>query len=256
MSLRKVGLDEYAHLDSILHRWEPKCRLVSLLILIFAFSFVRNLRLLPLMVTVTIALYALSHLPFSFLAARLRYPGLFLTIPLLLLPFWAGNTILLQIGALALRQEGCRAALLIFTRFISILTVSIILFGVAPFLTTIKTMRALGLPAMLADMTLLAYRYLYEIGDDWTKMETATRLRGFQPRYLDKRILTMLAALVGSLLARSYERSERVYKAMKLRGYDRMSYTRAQSQIHQRDILMLSSVLTIAASLVIAQITL
>lgn len=43
-------------------------------------------------------------------------------------------------------------------------------------------MRALGLPAVLADMTLLSYRYIYEIGDDLETMETAMGLRGFRPR--------------------------------------------------------------------------
>jgi energy-coupling factor transporter transmembrane protein EcfT len=43
-------------------------------------------------------------------------------------------------------------------------------------------MRALGLPAVLADMTLLSYRYIYEIGDDLEAMETAMGLRGFRAR--------------------------------------------------------------------------
>jgi len=59
----KLLLDEYAHLDSPLHRWEPRCRLIGLMALILGFSFVRDLRLLPAMIAASFALYAVSRLP-------------------------------------------------------------------------------------------------------------------------------------------------------------------------------------------------
>jgi cobalt/nickel transport system permease protein len=50
-------------------------------------------------------------------------------------------------------------------------------------------------------------------------MRRATVLRGFRPRQLSRRNLQVYAALAGSLLIRSYQQSEQVYKAMQLRGY-------------------------------------
>jgi cobalt/nickel transport system permease protein len=150
-----LGLDEYADLDSPIHRWEPRYKLAGLMALILAFSFVQDLRLLPAMLVVTALLYAVSNLPVSFLLTRLRYPGSFLLIVAILLPFLSGSTVLLYIGPLALRLEGCLELLRIVTKFASILTVGLVLFGTAPFLTIIKAMRALGLPPILADMTLL-----------------------------------------------------------------------------------------------------
>ena len=72
------GLDEYAHLDSRLHHWEPRCKFVGLVALIFAFSFVQDLRLLPVMLTVTAGVYGVSRMPLSFLLTRLRAPGFFI----------------------------------------------------------------------------------------------------------------------------------------------------------------------------------
>jgi cobalt/nickel transport system permease protein len=85
-------------------------------------------------------------------------------------------------------------------------------------------MRRLGLPVILADMTLLAYRYLYEIADTLATMQQAMRLRGFgqaRQRWLriNGQAMQQRAMLAGNLLIRSYEQSERVYKAMRLRGY-------------------------------------
>jgi cobalt/nickel transport system permease protein len=251
----KLDLDEYAHLDSALHRWEPKCKLVGLFILAFAFSFVRDLRLLPAMLGVACAVYVASGLPFSFLTTRLRYPGLFLLVPAVLLPFVSGSTVLLSIGPLALRQEGCLAALLIVTRFVSILTITLVLFGSAPFLTTIKAMLALGLPPILADMTLLAYRYIFQIGGDLERMETAMGLRGFKARRPNAHTLGVLASLSGSLLVRSYEQSERVYNAMALRGYGRSQRSfDGFDRVRSRDAIVFVGVLLVAVSFVGAEV--
>ncbi|MGB3128425.1 MAG: CbiQ family ECF transporter T component, partial [Dehalococcoidia bacterium] len=120
--------------------------------LIFAFSFVQDLRMLPAMVLVTALVYGISRLPVSFMLSRLRYPSFFLLAVVVLLPFLSGQTVVASIGPLDLRQEGLVAVLLIATRFLCILTVGLVMFGTASFLTTLKAMRSLGLPAILTDM--------------------------------------------------------------------------------------------------------
>ncbi|MGB7519918.1 MAG: CbiQ family ECF transporter T component, partial [Spirulinaceae cyanobacterium] len=161
----KLALDRYAYLDSVIHQWEQRSKLIALLPLIFAFAFVEHLILLPAMLLLTATLFYLSRLPFSFLLSRLRYPGWFILGVVIFLPFVAGDTALFSLGFLEIKQEGCLQVLLIITRFLCILTVSLILFGTAPFLTSIKALRSLGLPDTIVDMMLLSYRYLEELGD-------------------------------------------------------------------------------------------
>lgn len=227
-------LDDYADLDSIIHRWNPRLKLVGLFGLIFAFASVETLALIPVMGVSTLALYGASGLPFAYLRRRLRYPGMFLLGIILLLPWLSGETVLWQWGWLTLRLEGCLTVALIASRFLCILTVGLVLLGTMPFLTTLKAMRSLGLPALLADMTLLTYRYLYEVAENLTTMRRAMGLRGFgsnQRNHHSKRLafvpdgrdLNLLASLTGSLFIRSYEQSERIYKAMRLRGYGQHS---------------------------------
>jgi cobalt/nickel transport system permease protein len=124
-----------------------------------------------------------------------------------------------SLGPFDLHEDGLFSALLIAIRFVSILTVVLVLFGSAPFLKTIKAMRALYLPALLADMILLTFRYLNELGDDLRRMRTSMKLRGFRSKHFSIRGLRTLAWVGGSLLVHSYERSDTVYKAMILRGY-------------------------------------
>ncbi len=215
----KFILDQHAHLNSPIHRWDPRFKMIGFILLIFTFSFISQLYLLPAMVLVTFTILWISKLPWSFVLNRLRYPSFFVAVVIILLPFISGDSVLFEIGPVDIKEEGIESALLIAVRFISILVLGIILFGTAPLLTSIRAMRSLGLPSILADMTLLTFRYLFEIGNYLHQMETALRLRGFNARRFSPRGFGTLAWLGGSILVRSYERSEWVYKAMIMRGY-------------------------------------
>ena len=160
-----ITLENYVPGRSPIHRWPPTQKLVSLGALIFAFAMVQRHWLIIPMVTVTVALYGLSDLPLRFLRQRLSYPGLFIVAVVILLPFTSGETVLGQWGVICLRQEGLEATALIVSRFLSILSLGFILFGTTPFLTLIQSLRRLGLPPLMADMALLTYRYLHDIGD-------------------------------------------------------------------------------------------
>jgi len=247
----RLGLDDYAYLDSPLHRWEPRCKLIGLMALVFAFSQVQNLGLLPPMLVMAALLLAMSKLPIAFWLSRLRAPGAFLLIMVVLLPVISGVTIIGRVGPLAVRLEGCVQAGLLSAKFVAIVTTGLVLFGTAPFLTSVKAMRALGLPSLLADMTLFSYRYIHVIGQDLETMEIAMRLRGLRQHRLGNRVLTVLSSLAGSILVRSYERSERVHKAMLLRGYGRAPRVRCETRIGGGDILGLILALSAAAGLVV-----
>ncbi|HSM81183.1 MAG TPA: cobalt ECF transporter T component CbiQ [Nodosilinea sp.] len=219
-----TSFDTYVHRESVMHRWSPRLKLISLVGLMFAFATVRQLALVPWMLGLAALLYGLSGLPLAFLRQRLSYPGLFILALVVLLPLTVGDTVLAQWGALALRREGLEATLLIVGRFLSILTLGFILLGTTPFLTLLHAMRSLGLPTILADMTLLSYRYLFEIAAMLATMQQAMRLRGFGQRRqrwlrINGQTMEQLAMLAGNLLIRSYEQSDRVYRAMRLRGY-------------------------------------
>jgi cobalt/nickel transport system permease protein len=252
----KLAIDQYANLNSPLHRWDARYKLVGLIILVFAFSFIRDLRMLLAMVVVTAAIYIISGLPARFILRWLRLPSIIILVIVLTLPFLSGETVIASLGPLALRQEGLLAAVLIAVRFACIVTVGITLLGTTPLLNSIKAMRALGLPLIMADMALLTLRYLNELGQDLSWMLTSMRLRGFRQHSFSPGGLKTFAWLSGSLLVRSYERSEWVYKAMILRGYGQPTRPQEEFQAHPEDGLILGAVILIVAALVVGDILL
>ncbi|MBF2056605.1 MAG: cobalt ECF transporter T component CbiQ [Cyanobacterium sp. T60_A2020_053] len=215
----KLLLDQYAHLDSPLHRWQGKSKFIAFFSLIFSFAFVQKLSLLPLVIIITFLLFYISKLPLTFLLSRLKYPGIFIFGVILVLPFFAGETVIFSWGFLSIKSEGILTVILIVTRFVCILTISLVLFGTAPFLVTLKTLKSLGLSPILNDMMLLTYRYLEEISNRLLMMRRALKLKGFNGQKLTLRNLQIIANLISSLLIRSYDQSKLVYQAMILRGY-------------------------------------
>ncbi|MEO1290902.1 MAG: cobalt ECF transporter T component CbiQ, partial [Chloroflexota bacterium] len=194
-----LHIDQYAHLDSPVHRWNPRTKFISLFLLILGFSLVQDLRLVPFMLLITVGVFMTSRLPLSFLLSRLRYPGVFLGALIVILPLFTGETVIFQLGFLSIQSEGVAYMLLVVSRFIAILTISLVIFGTSTFLTTVTTLRSIGIPAILADMLMLTVRYIFEIADALTRMQRAMKLRGFEMTKLDKRSIVQVASLMGSL---------------------------------------------------------
>jgi cobalt/nickel transport system permease protein len=76
----------------------------------------------------------------------------------------------------------------------------------------------LFVPRKLTLLYCLTVRYVGTLRLEYDRLRTAMRVRGFQPR-TDFHTLRSMGHLVGMLLVRSFDRSERVLAAMKCRGF-------------------------------------
>ncbi len=237
---------------SLFGRWEARLKVPAVLLLVFSFAFVRDLNLLPLLVVVAAITYALSGLPLKHLIYRVRLPGFFLLAMAVILPFWSGQTVLWQIGPLALRQEGLLGLLLIAVKFAAILTVVIALFGTTSLPQLTVALRTIGIPWLITDLLLFTYRYLYQLASDLRRMRTAARLRGFTGKSISA--LKPLAFIAGTMLVRSHEQSERVFQAMTMRGYGNSSLPLPLFRPLAADYLLLTGSVFLSLLLIIFQL--
>jgi cobalt/nickel transport system permease protein len=93
----------------------------------------------------------------------------------------------------------------------------ILLTSVTPFAELLRTLRTLGMPALLITVLALMYRYLFVLVDEAERMQRARRSRTFLVRRAQA--WQSLATLAGQLFVRSTERAERIYAAMCARGW-------------------------------------
>jgi cobalt/nickel transport system permease protein len=96
----------------------------------------------------------------------------------------------------------------------------------------------LGCPEKLAQIVFFAVRYLEVIQREYTRLVQAMRLRGFRPGF-NRHTFKTYGYLVGMLLVKSLDRSERILEAMKCRGFRHRFYTLTSFQLTKNDILFI-----------------
>ena len=181
----------------------------------------------------------------------MKLPGLFLLTLALMLPLFAGTTVLVQLGPVSLKKEGCSSLVMIAVRFFCIIALATVLFASVTMAELVGSMRALGLPSLLGDMLLFTHRYIYQLAADYQRARTAARLRGTRMRSLSS--IRTTAYIVGSLLVRSHEKAARVYQSMTLRGYGQQDAAPRKTAPRAVDLIALAACLAVAAGMVLLQ---
>ncbi|MCC5958624.1 MAG: cobalt ECF transporter T component CbiQ [Rhodobacteraceae bacterium] len=195
---------------------DPRARLVMALMLAFAFSAVGNALLLPVLGAVALAVLARSGMGARQVAVRLRAAGVLAFGIVLVLPLMAGTQVLFQLGPLRWHAEGLAAGLLIAARLLAIVTVTLALLAPLPPYQLVAGARALGVPALMADLALLTLRYVDELRAELSRALLARRLRGGKG---GGRGLPDYGVILAAVLIRSHRRAENLWAAMRLRGY-------------------------------------
>jgi cobalt/nickel transport system permease protein len=77
----------------------------------------------------------------------------------------------------------------------------------------------LHVPRVLIHLMLLTVRYLFLLADEFIRLRTALRVRGFRNR-ADLHSWRTIGQVAGTLLVRGHDRAERVHQAMRCRGFN------------------------------------
>ena len=211
-------IDRYAHLDSPLHRWDARVRLVCLLLLMVALVLAPTLAHAALGFAFALGLLLLSRIPIRFALIHLRGVLLFCAFLCMVLPLTAGGDVLWRAGPLAFRREGLLRASLITVRAVGALMLVFPMFGTSPFPVTLQALQRLHVPSVLVQLTAFSYRYIFVLLDEMRRMLAAARSRGGGAAGRLRAVRT-LSSMVGMLLVRSYGRTVGVWRAMVSRGY-------------------------------------
>jgi cobalt/nickel transport system permease protein len=91
-------------------------------------------------------------------------------------------------------------------------------------------------------MLSILYRYLLLLFEEGQRMMLARDIRYFGGRYREQP--RILGNMLGSIFIRTYERAERVYGAMLVRGYQGRIVTLQESRATYKDIIFLLIILT------------
>jgi cobalt/nickel transport system permease protein len=170
----------------------------------------------------------LAHAALLAAVARLgRVPGglvlrrLVVELPFLafavLLPFVATGPRVDVLGV-AVSGPGLWAAWSVLTKGTLGLAATAVLVATTEPVDVLRGLERLKVPPLLVAVAAFLLRYAQVVGDELRRLQVARVSRGHDPRWLGQ--ARAVAATVGVLFVRTYERGERVHLAMRSRGYD------------------------------------
>ena len=133
--------------------------------------------------------------------------------------FYGGHPLLvLNLGVpVALYREGLEVGLLLLFRVLAGVTLLMLLQAITPLPELVEGLRRLGLPPLLAEVTLLVSRYIFVLGEEAVRIREAARVRLGLAGW--RRALHSYSGLAGMVLWRAYDRAENVHRAMRARAY-------------------------------------
>ena len=121
-------------------------------------------------------------------------------------------------GGLGLSRPGLELAGQIALKGNAILLALLLLVGTMELATLGHALDHLGVPSKLAQLLIFTVRYLEVVHREYDRLRTSMKVRAFQP-VLNMHTLRTYGTLVGMLLVRAWDRSERVLAAMQCRGF-------------------------------------
>ena len=112
-------IDKFANLESPLHSWDPRVRIVSICMLILSIVLLQDLKIAFFGLGLAIMLVFLSKIPFSFVFIHLRWVLLFSLALFGVLSLTVPGNPLVVLPFLSISWEGVRLGLLIGLRAVS-----------------------------------------------------------------------------------------------------------------------------------------
>lgn len=207
----------YLQADSPIHRLAAHAKIVAVLCFVAVVVAIPAGRWAALGATVVVAaaLCVAAKLPAATVLRRLAVETPFLVFALAM-PFVAlGDRV--HLGPLALSVPGLVAGGSLLLKATTGVLAAIALSATSTPRELLAGIEALHLPAPLVAIASFMIRYAAVVTDDLSRMRTARLARGFAGNRLGH--LRVEAAGTAALFVRSYERGERVHRAMTARGY-------------------------------------
>ncbi len=242
-----LEIDRYAHVESSIQRWDPRFKLLTLFILIFVLASLRTIPLTVVGAMLSVGLLLVSRIPLGFAFSGLKWVILFLLPFFVILPVTYPGTEAHFMG-IPFAPEGMRLAMLIVLKSFSIVIVALVIFGSRRFDVSMVALHRLRCPQLIVQMMLFTYRYIFLFMDEMQRLDTAMKARGFVKKP-NLYTLKVMGGFIGTLLIRSFERTERIYKAMLSKGYQGQLPSLIEFKSNARDFIKAGLALMVAVAL-------
>lgn len=209
--------------NSILHRLDPRVRLMSAAAYSSVVALSSNFQVLFAAVIISSILVLIAQLPAREILKRILAVNVFILLLWLVLPLTFHGSVAVNLGPLHVYSAGIAMAAQITLKSNAIVLALIALVATMNFSILGYSLNWLRVPDKIVHLLLMTYRYVFLIEQEYQRLIRAAQIRGFRPG-TNLHTYKTYASIVGMLLVRATLRADRVYKAMLCRGFRRKFY--------------------------------
>lgn len=241
--MKHAYIDTHSDLDSLIHKLDPRIKIISLVVFIFFVIFTKPT------LFITFALYGaliavlilLSKIPLAFILKRSLVVIPFVLMIAIFIPFFKKGEVAGGYSFGSLKLNVTYDGIMIFWNvlvkaYLCILSM-ILLITSTKLSDLLKALENLRFPSVFLMIFSFMYRYIFVVVDELMKTRQAKEARSVGgSRWFHTKVL---ANMVGVLFVRTYERAESVYLAMCSRGFDGRIRTINSFQLKMKDFCFL-----------------
>jgi cobalt/nickel transport system permease protein len=234
-------LDKYSDGDSVVHRLDPRTKLVGAFLFVLAVSLTQpgNWSIFGAYFVIIAVPIIISRVPVQYVLKRSLVIIPFVLLIAIFIPFFRDGEVAWGFSVGSWRIDITRDGLLVMWTVLAKAWLAILSLVLLTTTTKIndllKGMEQMSLPRVMVMILSFMYRYIFVLTDEVMRMKQARDSRNFGgSRWWQAKTIGTMA---GTLFIRSYERGERVYNAMLSRGYDGQTRTLRQLSLRRSDIL-------------------
>jgi cobalt/nickel transport system permease protein len=261
--------DSIARRKGMLQSLDPRVKLVSMVVLIFAVAMTRDIRLLAVVYVLALVFAWASRIELGFFIKRVWvfipiFAGIIM-IPIIFNVFMPGDALVTlatlgpnaHLGPFALppvitiTYQGVTMAILFVLRVATCVSTAVLLFLTTPRDLLFKSLRSLKVPKVYVLTLDMCYRYIFLFTDMVRGFYTAKKSRSIktQPMIEEQK---WVGGRVGYTLIKSLSMSEKVHGAMVSRGFNGDIKIMHRYSIHRRDYVACVSVIALSIFLMLA----
>jgi energy-coupling factor transport system permease protein len=260
--LKDITLGQYFPGESIVHRLDPRSKLIAVVIFIAALFSAEGFAGYALMFAVTGGMIALSHIPLKSIVRGLRPVMIIIIFTAVLNMFFTPGKVIFQVWKISFTQEGVvRAALMVLRITLLIAGTFLLTYTTPPIALTdgmeklFNPLKKLHVPVHeMAMMMSMALRFIPTLIEETDKIMSAQRARGadFETGSLIQRARALLPLLV-PLFVSAFRRADELAVAMESRCYHGGEGRTRMKQLKwaRRDTLAILVMLLVLAAVIV-----
>jgi cobalt/nickel transport system permease protein len=225
-------LDRYSDGDSLVHRLDPRTKLVAVFMFILGVALISPAMwsVFAAYFIIIAALIIISRVPILYVLRRSLVIIPFVLLIAIFIPFFKEGEAITSFNVWTWQvtptYHGIQVLVTILIKaWLSILGL-ILLASTTKITDLLRGLEQLRLPRVMVMVLSFMYRYIFILTGEVMRMKQARDSRNFGGSRLWQ--LKTIGSMAGTLFIRSYERGERVYDAMLARGFDGQSRTLRQ----------------------------